>query len=114
MLPPVSPDQVWGAVRAMLAEAPKPAQRPEEQADELLDLLRSLCALETGKPTTKAQGAEWARRHLEPRWHPVVDAALAIRRGGPAAGWDEGMARSAAELDRLLRERYAIAAQPPS
>lgn len=114
VLPPVSPDQVRAAVRAMLAEAPKPAQRPEEQADELLDLLRSLCALETGKPTTKAQGAEWARRHLEPRWHPVVDAALAIRRGGPAAGWDEGMARSAAELDRLLRERYAIAAQPPS
>lgn len=114
VLPPVSPDQVRAAVRAMLAEPPKPALRPDEQADELLDLLRSLRALETGKPTTKAQGAEWARQNLEPRWHPVVDAALAVRRGSPAAGWDEGTARSAAELDRLLRERYAIAAQPPS
>lgn len=106
VLPPVSPDQVRAAVRAMLAEQPKPARRPEEQADELLDLLRSLCALETGKPTTKAQGAEWARRTVEPRWHPVIDAALAVRRRGTADGWDERTARAAAELDRLLRARY--------
>jgi hypothetical protein len=113
VLPPVSPDQVRAAVRAMLAEPPKPALPPRQQADELLDLLRSLCALETGKPTTKAQGAEWARRNLEPRWHPVVNAALAVRRGD-VPGWDEATARAAAELDRLLREGYGITATRPS
>ncbi len=105
VLPPVTPDQVRDAVRAMLAEPPKPARGPEQQADELLDLLRSLYALEAGRPATKAQGAEWARRRLDPRWHPVIEAALAVRRGD-AAAWDGPTARAALELDRLLRAPF--------
>ena len=106
MLPAVSPDQVRAAVRAMLDEGPRVCELPEEQADQLLGLLRSLCALETGRPTTKSQGVEWVRRRVEPRWLRVVDAAQEARLRGSADRWDEHLWRSALELDRLLRERY--------
>ncbi|MBP2019541.1 hypothetical protein J2Z79_002983 [Symbiobacterium terraclitae] len=109
VLPPVSPDQVRAAVREMLAEGPGNADRPEEQVDDLLNLFRSLCALETGRPTTKSQGADWVRRRVEPRWLPVIDAALEARRLGTAAGWTEDLRESAAALDRLLRQRYCPA-----
>lgn len=108
VLPPVSPDQVRAAVREMLAGGSECPDRPEEQADDLLGLFRSLCALETGRPTTKSQGAEWVRSRVDPQWLPVIDAALEVRRTGSAAGWTEDIRRSAAALDRLLRQRYGM------
>jgi hypothetical protein len=81
LLPEVTPDHVREAVRAMLLEGPGAWPTAAAAAAEALDLARSLCALETGKPTTKSAGAAWALAHLDERWHRAIRAALAIRRG---------------------------------
>jgi hypothetical protein len=106
VLPAVSPDQVRTAVRTMLADGPGAWDTPEQTADGLLNLCRSLCALETGIPTTKSQGALWARGRLEPRWLPVIDAALEARSRGTAAHWDARLSQAARELDQYLRHQY--------
>jgi hypothetical protein len=80
LLPPVTADQVRAAVRAMLADGPGRADTPERAASEILDLVRSLCALERGRPCTKSEGARWSFDHLDPRWHPAIRSALVIRR----------------------------------
>jgi len=105
-LPAVSREQVRAAVRTMLAEGHGTCESPHEAADNLLSLCRSLCALETGEPTTKSQGADWARSRLEEHWVPVIEAAAAARRRGITEHWDEQLWLSVRELDLLLRERY--------
>jgi hypothetical protein len=80
LLPPVTADQVRAAVRAMLADGPGHADTPERAASAILNLVRSLCALERGRPCTKSAGARWSFDHLDPRWHPSIRSALAIRR----------------------------------
>jgi hypothetical protein len=79
VLPQVTPDDVRAAVREMLDEGPEPGEMPAQAASDVLDLVRSLCALEAGLPCTKVAGARWALDHLDARWHPVVRAALAVR-----------------------------------
>lgn len=106
VLPEVSPDQVRRAVRLMLTEGPGACETPEEAADEILNLCRSLCALESGIPTTKSEGARWARNHLEAHWAPIIETALAVRRRGRAEDGEEHLCQAVHDLDRLLRTRY--------
>lgn len=80
VLPAVHPDQVRAAVRSMLEDV-KECSTERQAADEILSLLRSLRALETGAPTTKSDGLHWGRTHLDERWHPILDRVDAIRRG---------------------------------
>lgn len=105
ILPVVTPDQVRSAVRAMLLDGPGFCHTPQEAADGILNLCRSLYALQIGRPTTKSEGATWARENLESRWHPVVEAAMAVRWRGRAEG-DKALSDAVLELDRHLRNRY--------
>jgi hypothetical protein len=81
VLPPVSHDHVRAAVRAMLRDGPGRCDTPVRAASEILDLLRSLCALERGVPVTKSDGATWGLVNLDARWHPTIRSALAVRQG---------------------------------
>jgi hypothetical protein len=82
LLPDVTADQVRDAVRAMLRD-PSAATTERTAAEEILDLVRSLCAVETGSPTTKAEGVRWALERLPTRWQPMVIRSDEIRRGSP-------------------------------
>ena len=99
LLPEVTADQVRDAVRAMLHD-PSDATTERAAAGEILDLVRSLRALESGSPTTKSEGVRWALERLPSRWHPMVIRSDEIRRGSPA---DE----SASTLRRALAEMRA-------
>jgi hypothetical protein len=82
VLPEVTADEVRAAVLEMVREEPvAPSERAAAQ--EILELVRSLCAIETGLPTTKSDGVRWALEHVSPRWHKVVLRADEIRRGAP-------------------------------
>ncbi len=107
ILPPVSPDQVRSAVRTILLDGPGCCHTPEEAADEILNICRSLCALETGVPTSKTEGAHWARQNLGTRWFPVIDAAVGVRtRGSAAADEETRLCAAVRELEQELRARY--------
>jgi hypothetical protein len=79
VLPEVSAEQVREAVRQMLREIP---ESPTEQkaASEILDLVRSSRALETGAPATKSEGLRWGLARLDPG---AACASAAGRRGAP-------------------------------
>ena len=81
VLPPVGPEHVRVAVRAMLRDGPDHCDTPDRAAPEILDLLRSLCALERGVPVTKSDGATWGLVNLDARWQPTIRSALAVRQG---------------------------------
>lgn len=86
VLPAVSAEQVRKAVRTMLAEMPGSCDTALEIASEVLNVVRSLCALDCGVPTSKGNGAAWAMTHLEAQWQPVICSAMAVRCGhGTAA-----------------------------
>lgn len=106
LLPPVCGDQVRLAVRMVLADGPFFCASSEEIADQLLDLCRSLYTLERGRPASKAEGAAWARSHVEERWLPVIEAAVTARQRGHARDWDGDLCRRARELGQWLRGRY--------
>jgi hypothetical protein len=103
VLPRVSPEQVRAAVHEMLAQGPAAIDTPQEVATAVLNLLRSACALDTGMPVTKSGGAEWGLLHLPAEWHPVIQAARAIRCGEGTPG-DEALLRERLPaLDQLIR-----------
>jgi hypothetical protein len=54
--PPATPDNVRAAVLDMLHEGPGHCATERDAAAEILNLVRSLCALETGRPATKSRG----------------------------------------------------------
>lgn len=103
VLPRVSPEQVRAAVRTMLTEGPGPCGTPGEEASELLNLLRSACALETGAPTSKSDGARWGFEHLEPRWRPAIEAAVSIRCGKGTAAQAAVLQEALGPLSRVIR-----------
>jgi predicted nucleotidyltransferase len=92
LVPMVSADQVRAAVREMLAEAlaagPIRDATPARAASEILDLVRSARAIESGRPCTKSEGAAWALARLSQRWHALIRSALAVR-AGSASRMDE-------------------------
>lgn len=97
VMPHVTPDQVRDAVRAMLEDIDA-CENEEQAADEILALLRSMRALETGAPATKSDGVKWALAHLDKLWHPLVKRADSVRRGSTPGSGDDTLRRG---LDRL-------------
>jgi hypothetical protein len=81
LLPAVSPEEVRNAVRETLAEGPDAFETVEEAAARLLDLVRSLLALEKGAPISKSEGALWGLNHLPQPIRPALEAALTVRSG---------------------------------
>lgn len=103
VLPAVSPEQVRSAVRKMLAQGPDACETPVETAAAVLNLVRSVCALDMGKPVTKSEGAAWAISHLDPVWRPAIRAALVVRSGRGTPGDTQLLKCVLPELDRQLR-----------
>ena len=107
VLPLVTPDDVRAAVWDMVQEGPGPCASEAAAAAAVLDLVRSLCALATGQPTTKSAGAAWALAHLGEQWHAVVRRADAVRRGAPVAPADTRLRTALPAMDRALRVALA-------
>lgn len=103
ILPGVTPDQVRGAVRTMLAEGPAAYDTVHEAAAAVLNLVRSASALQTGIPTTKSEGARWGLAHLPAEWHPVVRAAAAVRCGQGTPADEQLILALLPSLDRFIR-----------
>jgi hypothetical protein len=103
LLPSVTPNDVRAAVLAMLREGPVPCASEVEAASAVLSLVRSLSALESGRPTTRSEGARWALAHLDARWHDVVRRALAVRSGEEPAETDRTLRHAFPDFDRAVR-----------
>ncbi len=107
VLPEVTPDDVRMAVREMLYDVVEECATEEEAAAELLELLRSVRAVETGEPTTKTEGAEWGLEHLDPTWHRAIRRAIAYRNGEEMEPHDTTLRDALRELTRRLRPDQA-------
>ncbi len=107
VLPAVTPEDVRAAVLSMLRDGPDVCRGEAEAASEVLNLVRSLCALETGRPTTKSEGVHWALTHLPERWHPLVHRAQAIRHGQKVHETDWTLRTALPELARDVRSFYS-------
>lgn len=107
VLPAVTPEDVRAAVLEMLREGPGHCATEQDAAAEILNLVRSLRALETGRPTTKSQGVAWALTHLDEHWHELVRGAEAIRRGEPVAAGDTRLRTALPALEYALRPLYS-------
>jgi len=101
VFPEVSADQIRSAVREMMAEEP---DRSSERAAarEILDLARSLMALESGEPSSRAAGYEWALRSLDARWRDALTRAAALSAGGAVADDDDTLRRALVDLRKSL------------
>jgi predicted nucleotidyltransferase len=100
VLPSVQPDQVRAAAREMLHERASP-RTEAAAAHEILGALRSMSAIETGRPTSKTDGVRWGLAHLDRKWHSLIRAANTTR-GGRGAGTTDLLGQGAA-LTRSLR-----------
>ena len=97
VLPEVTADEVRAAVLEMVREEPvAPSERAAAQ--EILELVRSLCAIETGLPTTKSDGVRWALEHVSPRWQKIVLRADEIRRGAPTDDAEPTLRRALTDM----------------
>lgn len=106
ILPPVSPDDVRAAVLEMLHEGSDEIKSEQDAAREILNLVRSLRSLESGRPATKSEGVAWALRELNPRWHPMVRRAADVRLGAIVADDDRRLRGAFPKLDAALRTQY--------
>ncbi|HYF80755.1 MAG TPA: aminoglycoside adenylyltransferase domain-containing protein [Symbiobacteriaceae bacterium] len=109
LLPAVMPEQVRAAVRTMITEGLDPFDSPVEAAANLLNLVRSACSLECGRPVTKSEGAAWGLAHLGHEWHEPIAAALAVRSGQEEPGYADMIMSAVPALERWLRETYVTA-----
>ena len=114
VLPPVTPDDVRAAVLDMLREGPGRSGTEQDAAAEVLNLVRSFCALEAGRPATKSEGVAWALTHLDERCQELVRRADAIRRGEPVAEDDARLRAALPAMDRALRSLYSEADPSPA
>jgi hypothetical protein len=104
VLPHVTEDDVRAAVLGLLRDGPGECATEPAAASELLNLVRSLCTLQTGQPRTKSEGARWAIGHVARQWHDVIRRAEAVRRGDPVSAGDT---RLRTALPRMHRELTA-------
>jgi hypothetical protein len=93
LLPLVTPDQVRAAVREMLADEPD-VTNERSAAKELLDIARSLAALETGRPTSHGAGLRWAMANVDAKWHDSLRHAIEVRAGAPVEANDDRLRRA--------------------
>ncbi len=103
VLPPVTAGHVRTAVREMLMEESGQSDTPEQAAQAVLNLLRSALALETGMPASKSAGAEWGLARLAPTWHPLIRAAVAVRRGRGTEADKAILREQLGDLARLIK-----------
>jgi hypothetical protein len=101
VFPEVSADQIRSAVREMMAEEPDRSSE-NSAAREILDLARSLRALESGEPSSRAAGYEWALRSLDARWREVLTRAVVVNAGGSVADDDDTLRRALVDIRRSL------------
>jgi hypothetical protein len=84
VLPPVDRATLDAALREYLSDLlvrPRPDElSPGLLASHVLNIARCLYGLETGRPCTKVEAARWLGGH-EPAVRPVLETALAVRRG---------------------------------
>ncbi len=99
LLPEVTSDDVRAAVREMMAE-PADATTERDAALEILDLARSLRALETGEPTSRRAGLEWGLRSMGPRWHAALLRAGEVKAGAHVDDDDRTLRDALLELRR--------------
>jgi hypothetical protein len=114
VLPLVTPTEVRAAVLEMLHEGPGHCETEQEAAVEVLNLVRSLCALDNGRPTTRSQGVAWSLIHLDEHWHEVVRRADEIRHGASIPQDDARMRTALPAMNRALRPHYSEANEPPA
>ena len=103
VLPALTPGDVRAAVWEMLNDGPGPGASEADAASKMLNLARSLCALESGRPTTKSEGAVWALANLDEQWHELIRRAVAIRCGEPVAEDDVRLRTALPAMDQALR-----------
>jgi hypothetical protein len=101
LLPEVTLDQVRAAGRVMMRDEPV-AETERAAANEILDLVRSLRAMESGLATTKSDGVRWALEHVASRWHAFVLRADEVRRGAPTDDNEPTLRRALADMRREL------------
>ena len=103
VLPEVTAEQIREAVRQMLREIPE-CPTELKAASEILDLVRSYRALETGAPATKSEGLRWGLVRLNAVLHPVLQRADAVRRGASVASDDRTLRDGIEEVRAALRD----------
>lgn len=101
VFPSVTPAQIRAAVREMMAEPPDSASE-QTAAREILDLARSLRALESGEPTSRAEGFEWGMRTLDARWRAALLHARDVSGGAAVTTDDDSLRRTLVELRSSL------------
>jgi len=111
VMPHVTPEHVRDAVRAMLGDVDA-CETEAQAADEILALLRSMRALETGAPATKSDGVEWALAHLDKLWHPIIKRADAVRRGSAPESNEDTLRRGLDGLRELLLPTVSTHGKP--
>ena len=101
ILPAVSADQVREAVREMMGEEPDGSSE-RSAARELLDLARSLRALESGEPTSRTAGLAFAMTSMDQRWRGVMRRAAAVNGGAAVDERDDSLRRALSDLRASL------------
>jgi len=104
VLPKVGAEQIREAVRQMLREIPECASE-QEAASEVLDLVRSYRALETGAPATKSDGLRWGLLRLDSALHPLLRRAAAVAACALVAADDRTLRDGLDEVRAALRDR---------
>ncbi|HYF81188.1 MAG TPA: GNAT family N-acetyltransferase [Symbiobacteriaceae bacterium] len=109
LIDPISADDLRRATRQLLQTwwlrlAADPARleaSSEYQVYAVLTMCRALYTLQTGSVATKPAAARWARPVLGPRWHSLIDEALAWRR-------HSGEFSRLEEVRNLIRHAHAV------
>jgi hypothetical protein len=88
LLDPISAAQLRESASGILREwwlpqldDPHRLYSPEYQAYAVLTMCRIAYTIARGEVVSKPAAARWARQHLNPRWHALIERALAWRHG---------------------------------
>jgi hypothetical protein len=83
--------------------------------DSRAQVVPTVVAALTGRPTTKSQGAAWALARLDEPWHELIRRAVAVRSGETVAA-DDGRLRTAlpAMARALARPEDRAACRTPT
>jgi hypothetical protein len=73
--------EYWAPEAEQLRKFPEEAANPDILAWYALGVPRLHYLLATGRLTSKSAAGRYAKEVFGPQWHPLVDAALAIREG---------------------------------
>jgi hypothetical protein len=113
LIDPILPDSLREAMRPnlevwwrpMLAD-PAPLQRRGYQSYAVLTMCRICFTMAEGKVASKADAARWAKQHLDKRWVPLIDRAIARR----LAPDPETAPEEIAQTQEFIRLAVAISA----